>query len=161
MYGRWEVSDSPWNLLKPILEAPRRADGRGRPPVAARQVLHGVLWILGTGAQWRELPKQYPPYQTCHRRFQPWERTGALAQALRVLAQRLQAEGRLDLREAFIDATFAAAKKGGSAWAQPSEAKAPRSRLSPLATVFLSPSVSRRLRPTKANSSKKPWDTAF
>jgi transposase len=33
---------------------------------------------LGYGAQWRELPKKYPPYQTCHRRFQQWVRRGKL-----------------------------------------------------------------------------------
>jgi transposase len=94
-------------------------------------VLNGVLWILGTGAQWRELPKKYPPYQTCHRRLQQWVRSGALERGLQALAKRLRAEGRLNLEEAFIDATFAAAKKGGSASAPPSEARGRRSRLSP------------------------------
>ena len=28
-------------------------------------VLNGVLRVLGTRAQWRELPEKYPPYQTC------------------------------------------------------------------------------------------------
>src|SRR3990172_438060 len=141
MQGRWEVSDEQWALLEPILRSKRRPDGKG-------------------GAQWREMPEKYPPYQTCHRRFQQWVRSGALAKALRKLAKRLQAEGRLNLEEAFIDATFAAAKKGASEWALPSEAKGPRSRLSPLATVYLSPSVSQLLRRTKANWSKRPWDTA-
>jgi len=154
VHGRWEVSDEQWTLLEPILKPRRRRDGKGRPPAETRSVLNGVLWILGTGAQWRELPKKYPPYQTCHRRFQQWVRSGALEQALRVLAERLRAEGRLNLEEAFIDATFAAAKKGGSASALPSAGRGPRSRLSPLATVFLSPSVSKLLRRTKANSSK-------
>src|SRR3990170_3061987 len=76
---------------------------------------------------------------------------GPLAKALRNLAQRLRAEGRLNLEEAFIDAMFVAAKKGASGLVLPSEAKGRRSRLSPLATVYLSPSVSRLLRPTKAN----------
>ena len=155
MHGRWEVSDSQWELLAPILRAKRRSDGKGRPAVDARWVLNGVLWVLGTGAQWRELPERYPPFQTCHRRFQQWVRSGAFEQALRVLAQRLQEEGRLDLSEAFVDATFAAAKKGGSALALPSEARGRRSRLSPLATVFLSPSVYKLLRRTKASSSKR------
>jgi len=160
MHGRWEVSDEQWALLEPILRSKRRPDGKGRPPRDPRAVLNGVLWILGTGAQWRELPPKYPPYQTCHRRFQQWVRSGALAKALRKLAQRLRAEGRLNLEEAFIDATFAAAKKGASELVLPSEAKGRRSRLSPLATVYLSPSVSKLLRPTKANWSKKPSATA-
>ena len=160
MHGRWEVSDEQWALLEPILRPKRRPDGKGRPPKDPRAVLNGVLWILGTGAQWREMPPKYPPYQTCHRRFQQWVRSGALAKALRKLAQRLRAEGRLNLEEAFIDATFVAAKKGASELVLPSEAKGRRSRLSPLATVYLSPSVSKLLRRTKANWSKKPWATA-
>ena len=111
MHGRWELSDEQWALLEPILRSKRRPDGKGRPPKDARTVLNGVLWILGTRAQWREIPETYPPYQTCHRRFQQWVRSGALAKALRKLARRLQAEGRLNLEEAFIDATFAAANE--------------------------------------------------
>lgn len=161
MPGRWEVSEEQWSLLEPILRPKQRADGKGRPPADTRSVLNGVLWILGTGAQWRELPKKYPPYQTCHRRFQQWVRSGRLEKVLRKLAARLQAEGRLNLEEAFIDATFVAAKKGASGLVLPSEAKGRRSRLSPLATVFLSPSVSRLLRRTKASSSKRRSATAF
>jgi transposase len=67
--------------------------------------------------------KKYPPYQTCHRRFQPWVRSGVLERALRVLAERLRAESRLNLEQAFVDATFAAAKKGASAWVLPSAAR--------------------------------------
>jgi len=159
-HGRWEVSDEHWSVLEPILRRKSRPDGKGRPPRDARTVLNGVVWILGTGAQWRELPNKYPPYQTCHRRFQQWVHSGALAKVLRKLAKRLRAEGRLNLEEAFIDATFAAAKKGASELALPSEAKGRRSRLSPLATVYLSPSVSKLLRPTKAGWSKRLSATA-
>ena len=161
MRGRWEVSDSQCEILSPILEPKPRADGKGRPPADTRAVLNGVLWILGTGAQWREMPDKYPPYQTCHRRFQQWVRAGLLEKALKKLAERLQGEGRLNLEEAFIDATFVAAKKGAAESVRPSAGKGRRSRLSPLATVFLSLSVSRQLRRTKANSSKKRLATVF
>ena len=70
---------------------------------------------LGTGAQWRELPRKYPPYQTCHRRFQQWVREGKPERILHVLAEELQARGKLQLEEAFIDASFTGAKKGGLA----------------------------------------------
>src|ERR1700730_10183735 len=68
MRGRWEVSDAEWSVLEPILQPAQRRDGRGRPWRDTRAVLNGVLWVLGTGAQWRELLSKYPPYQTCHRR---------------------------------------------------------------------------------------------
>ena len=70
MQAQEEVSDADWALVEPLLWFPRRADGRGRPPADTRAVLNGVLWILRTGAQWRKLPKEYPPYQTVHGRFQ-------------------------------------------------------------------------------------------
>jgi len=50
----------------------RREDNHGRPWHGMRIVLHEVLWMLGRGAQWSEMPAKYPPYQTCHRRFQQW-----------------------------------------------------------------------------------------
>src|SRR5438128_5769781 len=103
------------NLIELILQPKRGSDGRGRPWQETRAVLNGILWILGTGAQWRELPKKYPPYQTCHRRFQHWLREGKLERILRVLAEELQARGRLQLEEAFIDASFTGVKKGGLA----------------------------------------------
>jgi len=74
-----------------------------------------VLWILGSGAEPREIPEQYPPLQTSHRRFQQWVRNGNLKEALRRLAQHLQERGRLNLDEAFVDATSASAKRRGFA----------------------------------------------
>lgn len=161
MHGRWEVGDAEWELLEPILRPARRADHRGRPWHDTRAVLNGVLWVLGTGAQWRELPSKYPPFQTCHRRFQQWVRTGKLERALRRLAQHLHAEGKLDLREAFIDASFSSAKKGALPSGRPSVGRARRSSLSPLVTVFLSPYLCKALRRTNPNWSKKSWGKAF
>ena len=112
MRGRWELSDAQWRLIEPILRPLRRADDRGRPWQDMRAVLNGILWVLGTGALWRELPQKYPPYQTGHRRFQHWVRAGKLERVLRVLAEELQVLGKLDLEEAFIGASFAGAKRG-------------------------------------------------
>lgn len=61
------LSDAQWEVIKPLLREKRRTDGRGRPWRDARAVLDGVLWILRTGARWRDLPREHPPYQTCHR----------------------------------------------------------------------------------------------
>jgi transposase len=154
MRGRWELSDAQWKLIEPVLRPQRRTDGRGRPWQDTRAVLNGILWVLGTGAQWRELPNKYPPYQTCHRRFQQWVRADKLERLLRVLAEELQARGKLDLEEAFIDASFTGAKKGASRSGPPNAAKGRKSSLSPMITVFLSPLVSKALRRTKASLSR-------
>ena len=60
MAGRWEVTDEQWELLEPVLRPLRRKDNRGRPWIETRDVLNGVLWVLGTGAQWAEMPEKYP-----------------------------------------------------------------------------------------------------
>lgn len=111
-----ELSDAQWAVLAPLIPSPpRRPDGRGRPWRDTREVLGGILWVLKTGARWRDLPDRYPPYQTCHRRFQQWVREGVLEGVLRALASALLEQGRIDLSEAYIDGTFVPAKRGGAA----------------------------------------------
>src|ERR1700720_3318486 len=85
MRGCGEVSNEEGAALEPVLRFRQRAEGRGRPPQDTRAVLNGVLWILRTGAQWRELPKKCPAYPTCHRRFQQWVGSGQMKKALREL----------------------------------------------------------------------------
>ena len=109
-----DLTDEQWVLIGPFLPAlARRKDGRGRPWRENRAVLNGILWILRTGAPWADLPDRYSSYQTCHRRFQQWVRSGVLKDILSVLAEALHDEGYLDLQEAFIDGSFTPAKKGG------------------------------------------------
>ena len=140
------LTDEQWAVLEPLIpEPPRRDDGRGRPWKPARDVLNGILWVLRTGAPWKDLPERYSPYQTCHRRFQRWEQEGVMDKILLSLAQDLKERGDLDVRECFIDGTFVVAKKGASGWERPSGAKVRRSWQWQTALVFQSRSASRVL----------------
>ncbi|MCA1739893.1 MAG: transposase [Actinobacteria bacterium] len=50
-----------------------------------------------TGAPWQhDLPERYPPYQSCHRRFQRWIGEGVLSGILEVLAEDLEECGALE-----------------------------------------------------------------
>ncbi|GAC1643338.1 MAG: hypothetical protein NVS9B14_24610 [Candidatus Acidiferrum sp.] len=149
-----DLTEAQWQVLKPLLTAKRRSDGRGRPWRDARAVLNGILWILRTGAPWHDLPDRYPPYQTCHRRFQQWQRDGTLTRLLHALAEDLRARGKLDLSETFIDASFSSAKKGALLSARLAAEKAVKSWRSQTAMVFLSPAASPALRRMKRNLSK-------
>jgi transposase len=152
-----DLTNEQWGILEPLIPAPaRRADGRGRPWRDNREVLNGILWVLRTGAPWKDVPERYPPYQTCHRRFQQWVRTGVMRAILNALARDLVERGGIDLSEAFIDGSFSGAKKGGFAWARPNAAKAARSWPSQTLMVFLSPLTWQVLRPTKSRWSKTP-----
>src|SRR5436190_22816723 len=93
-----DLTDTQWATLAPLLPTPRvRRDRRGRPWRDPRDVLNGILWILRTGAPWKDLPERYPSYQTCHRRFQRWVRAGTLRRVLKTLAADLHARCGLDL----------------------------------------------------------------
>src|SRR6187431_559908 len=106
-----DLTDAQWAVLAPTFRPRVRPDGRGRPWTDARAVLNGVLWVLRTGAPWHDLPRRYPPYQTCPRRFQAWQRTGILERVLQGLAEDVRDRGKFDLSEGFIDASFSSAKK--------------------------------------------------
>ena len=108
-----DLSDDQWRVLDPLIPEPkRRNDGRGRPWKSRRSVLNGMLRVLRTGAPWADLPEAYPSFQTCHRRFQQWVRSGVMKGILEALALDLTIRGAIDVREAFIDASFVPAKKG-------------------------------------------------
>ena len=155
-----DLTDTQWAFLEPQFRPKRRKDGRGRPWQDTRAVLNGVLWVLRTGAPWHDLPPRYPPYQTCHRRFQQWQRSGLFERLLQALAEDLRDRGKLDLSEAFIDASFSSAKKGALLSARLAEEKAVKSWRSQTAMVFLSPAASPALRRMKRNSSKPPSNSA-
>jgi transposase len=157
-----DLKDEQWKLIEPILgKLPRRADGRGRPWQDSRKVLDGILWVLRTGAPWKDLPPRYPPYQTCHRRFKQWSECGKIDEILWMLAEDLRQRGQLDLSECFIDGTFAGAKKGGFALGIQSAGKGPRSWQLQTALVFLSPYISIAPLRMRSNWFKKPLITDF
>lgn len=93
-------------------EVSRRENGKGRPRQADRAVMDGILWVLRTGAPWQDLPERDPYRATRHRRFRAWARDGTLEGVLKALAEDLRDKGGLELSEAFIDGSFAGAKKG-------------------------------------------------
>lgn len=96
MSTRDRLTDEQWELIEGHLPSlPVRSDGRGRPWKNNREVLNGIIWILRSGARWQDLPKNFPSYQTCHRRFQQW----------------------------VTDGTFSGAKKGGLESGKPSVAR--------------------------------------
>jgi len=108
-----DITDEHWEILDALIPEPRhRVDGRGRPWKSRRAVLNGILWVLRTGAPWADIPERYPSYHTCHRRFQQWVRSGVMRGVLEALALELNSRGDLDVQEAFIDGSFAPAKKG-------------------------------------------------
>jgi transposase len=58
---RHELSDSQWALIQEFMPV---SDGPGRPWRDHRSMVNAMLWILHTGAPWRDLPEYYGPWQS-------------------------------------------------------------------------------------------------
>lgn len=113
-----DLTDAQWDAIKDCIPREElKPPGRrgGRPWRSARSVLDGVLWVLRTGAPWVDLPARYPPYQTCHRRFQRWIAAGVFVEILERLWEDLRNRGGIDDVEAFIDGSYIPAKRGALA----------------------------------------------
>jgi hypothetical protein len=128
------LSDEQWKKIEPLLPQSSR---RGRPWADNRRVLEGILWVLKTGARWRDLPPEYPSPSTCWRRLQLWEEQDVWLDVWRQFLAELDARGRLDWSESFVDGSFAPAKKGATASAKPSAARARSGWWWSTAKVFL------------------------
>lgn len=50
-----------------------------------REVLNGVMYVLGTGCQWRYIPKDLPSKSTVYRYFRDWGYDGTLDRIHHVL----------------------------------------------------------------------------
>jgi transposase len=124
---RPELTDEQWSLIADLFAGPKPGPRGGRPRVDARRCVEGILWVLRTGARWKDLPRSFPSYVTCWRRFEQWSNDGVWDKAWQRLVDMLDRQGHVDWQEGFADGTFASAKKGVISSDLPSAAKAPSS----------------------------------
>ena len=96
-----ELTQQQWNRLQRVL--PPEKPHTGCPSKDHRTVINGILWILRTGAPWRDLPQRYGAWQTVSGRFYHWRRIGLLQQLFTALQQQADAEGNLNWDIHFVD----------------------------------------------------------
>lgn len=131
------LTEAQWQKIEPLLPKPKRRR-RGRPPKSNRQVFEGILWVLKTGARWRDLPTGFGVSSSvCWKRLRLWEEQGIWLRLWRAFLSELDQRGRLDWRESFLDGSFAPAKKGATALAKPSVERARSGWWWSTARVFL------------------------
>lgn len=136
MEPEYELSDEQWLLIADLFpESPVGPQG-GRPTVPARACVEGILWILRSGARWKDMPRHFPSATTCWRRHRAWTESGIWQRAWGRLLRSLDRAGQVDHRESFADASFSPAKKGVRRSERPSEARVPRSSFSRTLTGF-------------------------
>ncbi len=74
------LTEQRWAQILPILLPQKPA--RGRPANDHRRTLEGMLWVMHTGAAWREVPPAFGPWHTLHSRYQRWCSAGIWTQII-------------------------------------------------------------------------------
>jgi transposase len=68
-------------------------------------VLGAILWVLRTGAPWRDLPERFGPWSTAWNRFRRWTAAGVWQRVLEALQRQGDRAGDLDWETHYVDAT--------------------------------------------------------
>src|SRR5690348_281365 len=73
-----DVTDDEWNLIAGFF--PVRCPGQsGRPrEVCYRELVNGLLYLVGNGCRWRDLPHDLPCYTTVSTYYHAWRKNGLL-----------------------------------------------------------------------------------
>ena len=102
--NRHELTYKQWERLQPLL--PPQKPKTGRPATDHRRILNGLLWLLRTGAPWRDLPERYGPWSTVASRFYRWRKAGLWARLFAAVQQQADAAGQLDWDIHYVDGTI-------------------------------------------------------
>jgi len=121
---RHELTDEQWELIEPIL--PKRTATTGRKPRDPRQMLNGILWILRTGAPWRDLPEPFGPWQSVYDYYRNWRNNKTFDRILQVLQIRLDREGKIDWNLWCIDGSSVRASRAAAGALKKVSANTPR-----------------------------------
>ena len=104
---RHELTNSQWEVIKTLMPDRKRV---GRPANDFRTTLKGMLWILRTGAPWRDLPEAFGAWQSVYHWFNTWSRDGLIKKIFQSLQVKLADRGRIDKGLWCVDGTIVRAR---------------------------------------------------
>ena len=111
MAKHYELSDEEWDVVDDLFTSTHT---RGRPRSSYRLMLDGVLWLLRSGAPWRDMPECFGPWRTVYHRFRLWRNQGTFDQMLKRLHLKLNDQGLIDRQTWMIDSTAVRATRASS-----------------------------------------------
>jgi len=123
---RHQLTDDEWELIKGLFPAPAKM---GRPQRCRRQIVDAILWILRTGAPWRDLPEEYGPWGTVWDLFDKWNGDGTLDRILSLLRSAHVDAGAIDEELWCIDGTVVRAARCAAGGGKKGTPRNPRTTL--------------------------------
>jgi transposase len=85
-----DLTDQQWGLIVPLLPPVKTG---GRPEKHPRRaIVDAILYVVRTGCSWRQLPSDFPPWQTVYWYFVRWEEVKVTEKLLAAVRERLRVE---------------------------------------------------------------------
>jgi putative transposase len=78
-----DLTDDQWDHISHLIP-PAKHGGRPRS-TSVRRTIDAIFYLVRTGCQWRQLPHDFPPWETVYRYFVAWRRLGIIAEMQRML----------------------------------------------------------------------------
>lgn len=120
--NRHDLTHRQWERLQPLL--PPQKPHTGRPATDHRRILNGILWLLRTGAPWRDLPERYGPWRTVASRFYRWRKAGLWDRLFAAIQQQADTAGKLNWAIHYVDGTIVRAPQHAAGSPKGAEAEA-------------------------------------
>ncbi len=79
-----DLSDSQWEVVEKLLDCQRKRK------YDLRQIVNGILYLLDNGVKWRNLPKEYPRWQSVYYYFRKWSKDATLQKVQQSLLAELR-----------------------------------------------------------------------
>lgn len=78
-----DLTEDQWNLISGLIP-PSKSGGRPRK-YHDKDTIDAILYVVRTGCQWRQLPMDFPPWQTVYRYFVSWQKDGTVKTILQCM----------------------------------------------------------------------------
>lgn len=110
-----DLTDQEWALIEPLL--PKEKPVGHRREVDLRSVVNAIFYRADNGIKWRNLPLEYPAWQTVYGYFNVWEKLGIWEQVNTALVGSLRKQAGREAEPSLViidSQSVRLGQKGGS-----------------------------------------------
>lgn len=108
-----QIPDALWERIEPLLPSYKPSCKGGRPRLAMRRVVAGILYVLKTGCQWKAMPREFGSGSAIHAYFQEWVRRGVFRRLWKLALEEYDDLVGIDWEWQSLDGAMTKAPLGG------------------------------------------------
>ena len=109
-----DIPEALWERVERWIPKRSKSPKGGRPRVADRRAMSGILYRLRTGCQWDANPSEFGSRSTCYRRFVEWTQAGVFRMMHIEMLLYYDEERGIEWAWASLDSASVKAPKGGN-----------------------------------------------